>query len=152
MRPHQQPSTLQVIESPMTMERVDEFGGDGVLIDVTLSFDPADPFAVTAMLPSGAGTVQWTFGRDLLVDGMHQPAGEGDVLVRPGLDYAGHSAVIIELRAPQGSFMGQLATRELGPFVRDMLDAVPPGAESVLVDVEALVEQLLRPDSYDERK
>jgi hypothetical protein len=136
----------------MTMERVDEFGGDGVLIDVTLSFDPADPFAVTAMLHSGSGTVQWTFGRDLLVDGMHQPAGDGDVLVRPGLDYAGHSAVIIELRAPQGSFMGQLATRELGPFVRDMLDVVPPGAESGLVDVEALVEQLLRPDSYDERK
>ena len=152
MQPHQQSSTLRMIESPMTMERVDEFGGDGVLIDVTLSFDPADPFAVTAVLQSGSGTVRWTFGRDLLVDGMHQPAGEGDVLVRPGLDYAGHSSVVIELRAPQGSFVGQLATRELGPFVREMLDVVPPGAEAALVDVEEVVEQLLRPDTHDERK
>lgn len=130
----------------MIMERVDEFGGDGVLLDVTLSFDPADPFAVTAVLESGAGTVRWTFGRDLLVDGMHEPSGDGDVVVRPGLDHAGHSSVVLELRAPQGSFMGQLLTRELEPFVRDMLEVVPAGAESRLVDVGALVEQLLRPD------
>ena len=145
MQSHPHPSTLRTVESHMTMERLDVVGGRR-WIAVTLSFDPADPWAVTLTLHSGPIPVRWTFGRDLLVDGLHEPTGEGDVLVWPCLDDAGRAVVVIELRSPDGSMVGQLPSREVGPVVRGVLDAVPAGAETAHLDLDALVDLMLHPD------
>ena len=146
MQPQQQPATLPAIESHMTMERLDVRDLGRQWIAVTLSFDPADPWAVTLTLYSGPAPVRWTFGRELVVEGLHEPVGEGDVLVWPSLDDAGRSSVAIELRSPEGTFAGQLPTREVAPFVRDMLAAVPAGSETAHLDIEALVDLMVHPD------
>ena len=146
MHPEQQPSALHVIESHVTMERFVDHGVGTVPLDVTLSYDPTDPFAVTVVLHAEDGAVRWIFARDLLVDGMFAPAGDedGDVYVWPCLDNAGVSVVIVELRSPSGELMGQVPTRDLGRFVRDMLGAVPLGSEADHVDLDAVVERLLQ--------
>lgn len=145
----QYPARLRAVESHVTMERVDELV-DGGQLRVTMSYDPSDPFAVTATLHSDSGPVRWTFGRELLTDGVHEPAGDGDVVVWPALDHEGRSVVVIELHSPDGSFAGQVFTRELAPFIRNMLGVVPIGCESELLDVDAGVERLLRPDTGHE--
>jgi len=51
--------------------------------------------------------------------------------------------VVVELRSPTGEFMGQVATRDMGRFVDDMLGAVPLGSEADEVDLDAALERLL---------
>ena len=139
------PSTLPVIESPVAVERFDE-SGSLVQSDALFSYDPSDPFAATLTLKAFPRDVRWTFARDLLIDGLFEPAGEGDVVVFPFLDPETASAVtVLELRSPSGGFMAQLPQQELQAFVRAMLDSVPLGAESDLIDLDRLVDLLVAP-------
>lgn len=68
------PSTLPVIESRVAVERFDETGSL-VQSDALFSYDPGDPFAATLTLKAFPRDVRWTFARDLLVDGLFEPAG-----------------------------------------------------------------------------
>ena len=139
------PLALPVIESRVAVERFDETGSL-VQSDALFSYDPSDPFAVTLTLKAFPRDVRWTFARDLLVDGLFEPAGEGDVVVFPFLDPETASAVtVLELRSPSGGFMAQLPQQELQAFVRAMLDSVPLGAESDLIDLDRLVDLLVAP-------
>ena len=139
------PSTLPVIESPVAVERFDETGSL-VQSDALFSYDPSDPFAATLTLKASPRDVRWTLARDVLIDGLFEPAGEGDVVVFPFLDPETGSAVtVLELRSPDGTFMAQVAQQALQAFVRAMLDSVPLGAESDLVDLDRLVELLVAP-------
>ena len=45
-----------------------------------------------------------------------------------------------------GKPIHQLPTREVAPFVRDMLAAVPAGSETAHLDIEALVDLMVHPD------
>ena len=139
------PSTLPVIESPVAMERFDETGSL-VQSDALFSYDPSDPFAATLTLKASPRDVRWTFARDLLIDGLFEPAGEGDVVVFPFLDPETGSAVtVLGLRSPGGEFMAQVPKQALQAFVRAMLDSVPSGAESELIDLDRLVDLLVAP-------
>ncbi|MEV6650086.1 SsgA family sporulation/cell division regulator [Streptomyces sp. NPDC051219] len=53
-------------------------------IPVDLRYDASDPYAVrlTFRLP-GDDPVTWAFGRELLLDGVNGPCGEGDVHIVP---------------------------------------------------------------------
>ena len=52
---------------------------------------------------------------------------------------------VLQLRSPDGEFMAQVPQRALQAFVRSMLDSVPSGAESDLVDLDRLVDLLVAP-------
>jgi hypothetical protein len=139
------PSTLPVIESRVAMERFDEAGAL-VQSDAVFSYDPSDPLAVTLVLKASPRDVRWTFARDLLVDGLSQPAGEGDVVVFPFLDEATGAAVtVLGLRSPDGEFMSQMPQQEVRAFVQGTLDSVPLGTESDLIDLDELVDLLVAP-------
>jgi hypothetical protein len=142
---HHNSSTLHVVETHLTMERWGTADGQRRWIAVSLSFDPADPWAVALDLYAEPAPVRWTFSRDLLIEGLHEPAGQGDVLVAPSLDEDGGAVVVIELRSPDGSLVGQLPARELTTFVHGVLAAVPTGAETAHLDVDALLDEMLHP-------
>jgi len=97
-------------------------------------FDAADPWAVTMILATVAGPVDWTFARDLLVDGQYEPTGDGDVHVWPCLSPSGEAVVIVELDSPSGETLLQFPTRAIQDFVSSALETVPQGAEQVDVD------------------
>jgi hypothetical protein len=106
-------------------------------IDAELHYDPSDPYAVTAVFITGATQVRWTFGRDLLAEGLYEPTGDGDVHVWPCLDADGRAVVIIELCSPDGEALVQAQTGDLSAFVDRMNRAVAPGRESDNMDVDA---------------
>jgi Streptomyces sporulation and cell division protein, SsgA len=143
----QQPYARRV-ESAVTFELLDH-AGVGFFIRATLSYDPADPFAVVLDLHSDEGPVRWVFGRDLLVEGMFEPTGEGDVLVWPSLDDGERAVVGIELRSPDGVIAGQVLTRDLVRFLQETLDIVPPGSEMRLLDVDVALAHLIGSDVGD---
>lgn len=105
-------------------------------------FDSADACAVTMVLQTSSGPVNWTFARDLLVDGQYEPVGDGDVHVWPCLSSCGEAVVIVELCSPAGETLLQFPTRAVQDFVYSSLEAVPLGREQV--DVDAWLTQLFK--------
>ena len=127
-----------VVTQPVALELIDT-AGTATPIEAELRYDPADPYAVTTVFKTGASQVRWTFGRELLTEGLYEPAGDGDVHVWPCLDSAGHAVVIIELCSPDGEALVQARTGDLQSFVERMNQAVARGSESDLVDIDAAI-------------
>jgi hypothetical protein len=117
--------------------QVQELRGD-------LVFDPADPYAVQLVFghENGQG-VTWSFARELLAEGLYDPAGDGDVLVWPCLGTTGTAVVVIELRSPHGMAMLQTSSKAVQRFVSDIYAAVPEGTESSRIALDDLVSYLL---------
>ena len=126
------------VTQTVTLELIDPTGAV-TPIDAELRDDPRDPYAVTTVFMTGASSVRWTFGRELLCDGLYEPSGDGDVHVWPCLDSDGRAVVIIELCSPDGEALVQAKTGDLSVFVEKMSKAVEPGAESAHVDVDATI-------------
>lgn len=131
-----------IVTHPVRVDLIDATGG-ATPIDAELVYDPRDPFAVTAVFKPGAQDVVWTFGRELLTDGLFEPAGDGDVHVWPCLDDHGHAVVIIELCSPDGEALVQARTGDVQTFI-DRMNALVPSVEAAgLVDVDAAIAQIL---------
>jgi hypothetical protein len=106
-------------------------------------YDPADACAVTMVIQTMSGPVNWTFARELLVDGQYEPTGDGDVHVWPCLNTEGCAVVILELSSPSGEVLVQVGSRQLASFIQQMVAIVPVGSESTIVDLDAEIAQLL---------
>ena len=128
---------LTVTQS-VQLELIDP-SGTATPIEAELRYDATDPFAVTTVFMTGHSEVRWTFGRELLAEGLYEPAGDGDVHVWPCLDSRGHAVVIIELCSPDGEALVQARTGDLRSFVDRMSRVVKPGTESDLIDVDAAI-------------
>jgi hypothetical protein len=124
------------VTQSLTLELIDPTGAVTPL-EAELHYDPSDPYAVTTVFMTGASQVRWTFGRELLIEGLYEPSGDGDVHVWPCLDADGHAVVIVELCSPDGEALVQARTGDVTSFVERMTKAVAPGAESNHVDVDA---------------
>lgn len=110
----------------------------------TFCYHPSDPWAVTATFTSPtAGSVTWTFARDLLVHGRYEPIGDGDVHVWPCLSAEAAAVVVIELDPTEHGVLLEAPARELHAFVERSLACVPLGRESEHLDVDAALDRLL---------
>lgn len=98
-----------------------------------LEYTSADPYAVAVVLHAGTGPVRWTFGRDLLADGLLAAAGEGDVVITPAADQA---LVVIVLSSPDGAAVLEAPAHELAAFLDRTYQAVPAGQESAWIDFD----------------
>ena len=135
-----------LVSQVLMLELVDPSGAVAPL-ETELSYDPADPLAVSATFSTVAGRVRWTFGRDLLIEGLVEPVGDGDVHVWPCVDNDGNSVVIIELCSPDGEALVQGRTAEITAFVERMTRSVAPGAEAALLDVDACISAIFAADA-----
>jgi hypothetical protein len=113
------------------------------LLGAELFYDPSDPYAVTLVLTGPTEPVVWVFGRDLLLDGVGEPTGDGDVHVWPSLDSYGRAVVLLELSPPSGAALVQLRSVQLSRFLDRTVALVAPGSESDHVDVDAGIAALL---------
>ncbi|MCB5163997.1 SsgA family sporulation/cell division regulator [Streptomyces bambusae] len=113
-------------------------------VPVTLCYDRSDPFAVRMAFPAPATLegieVSWTFGRELLETGIDEPAGLGDVRVRP----YGAGRTVIEFHAPEGMAIVLMDTADLEGFLERVAAVVPAGMEHLYVDMDADLAELLR--------
>ncbi len=114
--------------------------GRSIDLPAALSYDPSDPWAVRLDFGRPGDTVQWVVGRDLLLEGVTDPAGEGDVMVWPSIDEYCRAVVVLEFCSPHGRLVTQVSTRELNRFLARTVALVPRGAEAI--DLDELVAEL----------
>lgn len=126
----------------LTLNLIDASGTAEPLV-TALCYERSDPYAVAVVFASGQTLVRWVFARDLLIDGLFQPTGDGDVHVWPCLDDQGRAVTIIELSSPDGEAMLQARSDELSDFCRRTEGLVPCGAESEHLELADVITNLL---------
>ncbi|ANW17254.1 SsgA family sporulation/cell division regulator [Streptomyces clavuligerus] len=113
-------------------------------VPATLRYDREDPFAVCMDFPAPAtleGTeITWAFGRELLAAGIDEPAGTGDVRVRP----YGYDRTVLEFHASEGVAVVHVRTCELRRFLQRAQGLVPSGEEHLHLDLDRDLTDLLR--------
>lgn len=114
-----------------------------VPLPVRLRYAADDPYALHAQFITGAQeSVDWVFARELLSQGLREPAGDGDVRVRPGTgEHLGQ--VHISLTSPDGQALLLAPAARLTTFLDATYELVPDGAESVNLDLDRVVQALL---------
>lgn len=120
-------------------------GAASLPVRAGLRYDVTDPYAVQVAFHTGSNdgeVVEWTFARQLLTDGVTAPVGEGDVQVWPSAS-AGLPVVCLSLSSPSGKALFEVPLPELVDFLGQTYAAVPTGAESQHVDVDAELALLL---------
>lgn len=120
-------------------------GASSLPVRADLAYDVADPYAIQVAFHTGSAdgdVVQWTFARSLLSDGVSVLAGEGDVQVWPSTGDRG-AVVCLSLSSPSGRALFEVPLGELLEFLGRTYQAVPTGAESDHVDVDAELALLL---------
>jgi hypothetical protein len=135
-------SATPTVHADIALQSVDPLGSVHRL-DAVFGYDLRDPFAVTVTFRTGYGDVVWAFARDLLLEGVDSPTGDGDVHVWPCEDVDGHPVVMIELSSDDGELLVQAPRWAVRRFVSRTLRAVPAGAESGLLDIDAVLDALL---------
>ena len=132
----------RALSQELVLQCLDAYGSS---LDLPASFgyDPSDPWAVWITFLGPGERVRWAVGRDLLLQGMTDPAGEGDIQLWPSIDENGRAAVVMELCSPDGRLVTQLLTNELYRFLTRTLAVVPLGTESI--DLDELVEAICGP-------
>lgn len=129
-------------------------GATSLPVRAGLRYDVVDPYAVTVAFYTGGtdgsdesdvtDVVEWTFARQLLTDGVSGPVGEGDVQVWPTAAGTGSPAIVcLSLSSPSGRALFEVPLAELVEFLGQTYEAVPTGAESAHVDVDAELALLL---------
>lgn len=101
-------------------------------IPVELRYETSDPYAVrlTFHLP-GDAPVTWAFGRELLVDGVVRPCGDGDVRIAP-VDPEPLAEVMIRLQVGSDQALFRSSAAPLVAFLDRTDKLVPLGQEGAL--------------------
>lgn len=112
-------------------------------IPVELHYKVADPYAVrmTFHLP-GDAPVTWTFGRELLLDGINTPSGDGDVHIAPTTP-EDLSDVHMRLQVGDDHALFRVSAAPLVAFLDRTDRLVPLGQERTLSDFEGNLEEEL---------
>ena len=120
---------------------------DAVLpaVNAELRYYCEDPFAVQMLLSvDQSPAICWTFGRELLLNGVNVPTGLGDVQVYPT-----HDGVIVELRSGSSSAALLAYAPDVAEFIDRTLAVVPLDAEIEHYDIDAELAQLPVHDPHD---
>ncbi|WAL65384.1 SsgA family sporulation/cell division regulator [Amycolatopsis cynarae] len=107
-----------------------------------LSYVGSEPFAVNLAFRTERGRwVEWTFARELLVTGLSEPAGIGDVRVRPDLA-TDEDLLILEIESPDGYALVEMEREDVERFLDASAEVVPIGAEDSYFDVDAFIAEI----------
>jgi hypothetical protein len=94
-----------------------------------LQYDASDPYAVGMAFLREGDEVRWYFARDLLLRGVSEPVGDGDVKVFPSVAADGRAMVVIALKAPTGQALVEARTGDVLEFLATTVREVWPGTE-----------------------
>jgi hypothetical protein len=85
--------------------------------------------------------VDWVFARELLVEGLIRPVGEGDVRIRPSEAEPG--LALFHLESPFGQVDFSACCRWLNRFLECTARLVPVGEELEWLEIDASITRLL---------
>jgi hypothetical protein len=114
-------------------------------VSARLTYRVNDPYAVRITFHAGSDTpITWTFARDLLIEGVFRPCGEGDVRVWP-TKADGQSVLCIALISPDGDALLQGPASAVSSWLERTLRVVPPGHELEVLGMDEALDELLTP-------
>ncbi|MFJ4584353.1 SsgA family sporulation/cell division regulator [Streptomyces echinatus] len=114
-----------------------------VPVPARLGYRSDDPFAVhIAFHITSEHPVNWTFARELLVEGVFRPCGHGDVRVWPA-KVGGRGVVLMALSSPDGEALLEAPVPQVSAWLERTLRAVPPGTEGGRLGLDDALDQLL---------
>jgi hypothetical protein len=119
--------------------------GSALPVQASLRYEPADPYAVHVVFHAGdepGAQVSWSFARQLLVDGLTEPSGMGDVRVWPWIGDEGPVAALA-LSSPDGHALFEVPRKSLENFLASTYTQVALGGESEHLDLDATLANLL---------
>lgn len=115
--------------------------GQPVPVSTRWTYRADEPFAITVAFATERGRwVEWIFARDLLIDGLSAPSGEGDLRVAPHEE--DEDLLLMEIHSPTGSATFELDRDDTEDFLAHSLELVPVGAESTRFDIDRLLAEL----------
>ncbi|MEV6396473.1 SsgA family sporulation/cell division regulator [Streptomyces sp. NPDC051907] len=114
-------------------------------VPARLSYRTDDPYAVHISFHVGSDSpVNWTFARELLVEGVFRPCGDGDVKVWP-TKVDGRGVILMALSSPDGDALLEASAAVVSAWLERTLRAVPPGTESEQLGIDEGLAELLAP-------
>lgn len=112
-------------------------------VPARLSYRSDDPYAIhVAFHISSEHPVNWTFARELLVEGVFRPCGQGDVRVWP-TKVEGRGVVLMGLSSPDGDALLEAPAAQVSAWLERTLRVVPPGTEGGQLGIDDALDQLL---------
>ncbi|CAM3677932.1 SsgA family sporulation/cell division regulator [Streptomyces albus] len=115
-----------------------------VAVPARLSYRTDDPYAVHVTFHITSETpVHWTFARELLMEGVTQPCGDGDVRVWP-TRVGTRKVVCMALSSPHGDALLEADSPLLTAWLDRTLRVVPPGEEAEAMSLDAQLSALLQ--------
>ncbi|MER5460931.1 MULTISPECIES: SsgA family sporulation/cell division regulator [unclassified Streptomyces] len=104
--------------------------GRTVPVPTRLVYRTDDPYAVHVAFHTDTDTpVEWFFARDLLIEGVFHPTGQGDVKIWPGRTPRTMNFVYLLLSAPDEHALLQAPAAAVSAWTERTLRLVPPGSE-----------------------
>jgi hypothetical protein len=137
-----------VLAQDLTLHCLDGKGRPVELV-ATLGYQVHDPYAVWLSFHAPDGEIRWAVSRDLVLQGLTAPAGEGDIRLWPSIDEEGHAVLVVDFRSPDGRLVAQAPTHDVGGFLTRTLAAVPLGSEREHLDLDGLIGALLGPSESE---
>ncbi|WP_306610676.1 SsgA family sporulation/cell division regulator [Streptomyces lunaelactis] len=121
---------LTTVERELVCQLVLE-DGRSVAVPTRLVYRTDDPYAVRVAFHTDSDTpVEWCFARDLLIEGVFQPTGQGDVRIWPGKTPRTMGFVYLLLAVPGEHALLQVPALALSAWTERTLRVVPAGSES----------------------
>jgi hypothetical protein len=108
------------------------------------TYRATDPYAVAFAVRIQQGHwVEWLVARDLVVESLSGPVGEGDIRMIPKTAQ-GYQIVEIEIRSTDGRAVLEVDHDLLHRFVHSTIGVVPLGQESSRVDLDEEIARITR--------
>ncbi|MEW2631985.1 SsgA family sporulation/cell division regulator [Streptomyces sp. NPDC048389] len=121
-----------------------------VPVPARLTYRTDDPCAVHIVFHVGSEhPVNWTFARELLVEGVFRPCGTGDVRVWPSKS-EGRGVILVALSSPDGDALLEAPSTAVSAWLERTLRVLPPGSESAALGLDEALAELLAPAGADE--
>jgi hypothetical protein len=119
-------------------------------VQARLVYRTDDPYAVHMTFHIGSESpVNWTFARELIVEGVFRPCGHGDVRIWP-TKVGGRDLLCVALSSPNGDALLEVSASAVSAWVERTLRIVPPGTEMRQLGVEEGLTALLSPTPADD--
>ena len=123
---------------------------NSIPVPARLTYRTDDPYAVHITFHVGSDQpVDWTFARELLVEGLFRPCGHGDVRVWP-TKMGGRSVVLMALSSPDGDALLEAPAAAVSGWLERTLRVVGPGTESEHLGFDDGLADLLTPTPADD--
>ncbi|GAA0620051.1 SsgA family sporulation/cell division regulator [Streptomyces crystallinus] len=114
-------------------------------VPARLTYRTDDPYAVHITFHVGTDhPVNWTFARELLVEGVFRPCGHGDVRIWP-TKVDGRSVILMALSSPDGDALLEAPSAQVSAWLERTLRVVPPGSETEQLGIDDGLAELLAP-------